>query len=319
MGGMRVEGYRALRESAAWLDLLGRGKILACGEDRKRFLHAMTTNHVEQLEPGSGCYAFLLNAQGRILGDVNVFCMPDHFLLDTEPETVGKLAAHLERHIIADDVTLEDATARTATIGLEGPKAPEVLNALDAPIPGRPHSHSAWGNRTVARASSTGAGGFLILVPAEEKESLIGQLESAGTVFADEVAARTVRLEHGWPRYGEDITDSNLPQETQLMHALHFNKGCYLGQEIVERIRSRGHVNRLLVRLKIDCKEPCPAATRVFADQREVGQVTSAAYSPGMGKVVALAYVRAEEARPGKVFTVERAHAEVVPSTPFSV
>ena len=113
-----MTGYEALRNGAAWLDLSGRGKIMLSGEDRARLLHAMTTNHIQQLAPGTGCYAFFLTTQGRILADVNILCRPDHFLLDVEPETREKIYQHLDRYIIADDVTLEDVTASTATIAL---------------------------------------------------------------------------------------------------------------------------------------------------------------------------------------------------------
>src|SRR5262245_28067384 len=99
-------GYRGLREHAAWLDLTGRGKIRMTGEDRARLLHAMTTNEIQKLHSGEGCYTFFLNAQGRILADANVLCLPDHILLDTEPETRQKILDHLEHFIIADDVTL---------------------------------------------------------------------------------------------------------------------------------------------------------------------------------------------------------------------
>ena len=112
-----MTGYDALRNGSAWLDLSARGKIKMIGEDRARLLHAMTTNHIQQLVPGSGCYAFFLNDKGRILSDVNVLCRPDHLLLDLEPETREKLYQHLDRFIIADDVTLEDVTAATATCG----------------------------------------------------------------------------------------------------------------------------------------------------------------------------------------------------------
>ena len=128
-----TDGYTALRERAAWLDLSGRGKIRATGEDRARLLHAMTTNQVETLQPGEGCYAFFLSAQGRILADANLLCFEDHFLLDTEPETRTKVYEHLDRYIIADDVTLEDQTDRIATIAIEGPKAGAVLAELGAP------------------------------------------------------------------------------------------------------------------------------------------------------------------------------------------
>jgi len=300
-------GYRALRESAAWLDLSGRGKVLAFGEDRTRLLHAMTTNHVEALADASGCYAFFLNAQGRILGDVNLFRMLDHFLLDTEPETAGKLREHLDRYIIADDVTLEDVTAATATIAVEGPRAADLLAALGAPVPDAPYGHLSWEDRTVARVDSTGAGGCFLFLPVGGKAELIRQLEAAGIAGASAEDARVVRLEHGRPRYGEDITEDDVPQETQVLRAVHFNKGCYIGQEIVERIRSRGHVNRLLVRLEID-------AAHAPAQGAELpgGAITSAAYSPALSKVVALGYVRAEVARPGTDVLVDGVPARIV-------
>jgi aminomethyltransferase len=298
-------GYRELRESAAWLDLSARGKIRVRGEDRARLLHAMTTNHIQELTPGRGCYAFFLNAQGRILGDVNVLTFPGHFLLDTEPETKNTLYAHLDKYIIADDVTLEDATAGLATLSIEGPKAGDVLAVLGAPAPAKPYSHADWGARIVARIDSTGAGGFAIFGPASEKQDLARALEGAGAVPADPEAERTVRLEHGKPRYGEEITDANLPQETQQMHAIHFNKGCYLGQEIVERIRSRGHVNRLLVRLELDCAEPPAAGSSLLREGKEVGEIKSAVLSPALGTVVAMAYVRAEFAAERTGFTAE--------------
>src|SRR5437588_4121301 len=118
--GVTLAGYEALRSSAAWLDLPSRGKIIVTGEDRARLLHAMTTNHIQQLQPGQGCYAFFLSAQGRILGDSNVLCFADHFLLDTEPEIAGKIYEHLDHFIIADDVTLENLTPSLVTIAVEG-------------------------------------------------------------------------------------------------------------------------------------------------------------------------------------------------------
>jgi len=319
MDGMLLEGYRALRESAAWLDLSGRGKIVVRGEDRTRLLHAMTTNDVQELEPGRGCYAFFLDAQGHILGDVNLFCLPDHFLLDTEPETAGRLYAHLDKYIIADDVTLENAGSELATLAVEGPKAGDVLTALGASAPEAPYGHLPWGARTVARVNSTGAPGFFVFVRVEEKEELVRNLQSAGADFADSEAARVVRLEHGKPRYGDDFTENQLPQETQLLHGVHFNKGCYLGQEIVERVRSRGHVNRLLVRIEIDGDEPLAASTKLTAEGKDVGFVTSSAWSPALKKVVALAHLRAEHSGPGATVTAGERTVRVLPSQPAPV
>ena len=270
-------GYDALRARAAWLDLGGRGEIFATGEDRARLLHAMSTNQVEQLQPGQGCYAFFLNAQGHILADAHILCMADRFLLDTEPETRDKLRVHLEKYIIADDVTLEDASARFAVMAVEGPESAASVARIGAPVPDAEYAHSEWNGGYVARISATGAQGFRLFVPAAQKADVIAKL-GLEQATADE--ARIVRLEHGKPRYGEEITERSLPQETQQMHAVSFNKGCYLGQEIVERIRARGQVHRLLQRVEYG------------EGEQPGGEVTSSAFSPALGKMVALAYVR---------------------------
>jgi folate-binding protein YgfZ len=306
-------GYQALHAGAAWLDLAGRGKIAARGEDRTRLLHAMVTNHVEQLAPAGGCYAFFLNRQGNILADVNLFCLTDRFLLDTEPETVRTVYAHLERHIIADDVALEDITSTLATLAVEGPESASVLSALGAPVPETPFAIAEWGARLVAHVDSAGAGGFFVFLPAEQRGDLIRELESAGAVAAAFEDARAVRLERGRPRYGEDITADCLPQETQVLRALHFNKGCYLGQEIVERIRSRGHVNRLLVRLALDSAEPPPRGTRILDADSDIGVVTSSAFSPAEGRSLAFGYVRSGHERAGGRLLVDGVQALVLP------
>jgi folate-binding protein YgfZ len=283
-----MNGYEALRTSAAWLDLSARGKIKLTGEDRARLLHAMTTNHIQQLTPGTGCYAFFLTAQGRILSDANILCRPDHFLLDLEPETREKIYRHLDHYIIADDVTLEDVTAETATIAIEGPKSGDVLQAAGAPTPDAGYATAEWGTRVVAHLSATGSPGFFVFAPASEKEQLLSEIEAAGAVAADDEAFRVVRLEHGKARYGEDLSERFLAQEANQPHALHFSKGCYLGQEIVERVRSRGQVHRLLKPLQLDTKEPPAVGTKLEGGT----EITSAEYSPALGKVVALAYVR---------------------------
>jgi aminomethyltransferase len=292
-------GYEALRAAAAWLDLSPRGRIYAAGEDRARLLHAMVTNHVQQLKPGEGCYAFFLNAQGHIQADVNLLCLEDRFLLDTEPETRERIFKHLDKYIIMDDVALEDVTEPLACLALEGPKAEAVLIAIGAPVPAVDYAHTSFNGALVQRTSVTGAPGFRIFMPAGEKAHWIARLESAGAQAATPQEARTVRLEHGKPRYGDDILDTTLPQETRQMHAVHFAKGCYLGQEIVERIRSRGHVNRLLAKLEIEGESPLPSGTKITAGGTEAGEITSSAFSPALSKVVALAYLRAQYAAEG--------------------
>jgi len=289
-------GYLALRQHAAWIDVSNRGRIKVTGEDRARLLHAMTTNQIQTLKPGQGCYAFFLNAQGRILGDVNVLCFEDHLLLDLEPELRPKIYEHLDRYIIADDATLEDQTDQTAAIAIEGPEAEAVLERLVAPVPNATESHLPWNGRTVARMSTTGSGGFFIILPSGEKQTLVNSLGIPGALEED---ARQVRIENGHPRYGEEITERYLVQETSQMQAVNFTKGCYIGQEIVERVRSRGQVHRLLRRLEMDTTAAPAAGTKLAVDGANAAEIASAVYSPALNKTVALAYVRDAFAEPG--------------------
>src|SRR6185295_8448643 len=135
------EGYEALRHDAAWLDLSARGRILARGRDRARLLHNISSNEVKKRTPGSGCYAFLLSPQGRIQADLNLFCFEDHFLIDTESDLADKVQQHILKYKVADQVELENVTAQTAAIGLEGPGAAAVLAAWNAPVPDADFTH----------------------------------------------------------------------------------------------------------------------------------------------------------------------------------
>jgi folate-binding protein YgfZ len=309
-----MTGYDALRNRAAWIDLSARGKIKLTGEDRARLLHAMTTNHIQQLTPGSGCYAFFLNDKGRVLADANVLCRPDYFLLDVEPETREPLYQHLDRFIIADDVTLEDLTEAVAMVAVEGPQAADALQRAGVPIPDAEYSSLDWGDAAgsfIVRLSSTGSPGFFIFVPSSDKAALLTRLEAAGAEPADAEAARVVRLEHGKPRYSEDISERFLAQEANQPHALHFSKGCYLGQEIVERVRSRGQIHRMLMPLILDTADPPAPGAKLEFKGTGAAEITSAAYSPALGKVVALAYVRTEHARPHEEMTLGDVRAEV--------
>jgi len=294
-----MSGYQALSQSAAWLDVSTRGRIAALGEDRARLLHAMTTNHVQQMAPGQGCYVFFLNAQGRILGDASLLCRPDHLLISTEPETRAKLFEHLDKFIIADDVTLDDRTESTFEIALEGPSAADILSGLGAPIPAAPYAQLEWGDALVANLTITGTPGFRLFGPAESKAAVIEKLQTAGAIGASAEEFRIVRIEHGKPRYSEEITERYLPQETGQMHAIHFTKGCYIGQEIVERVRSRAQIHRHLLPVEIDTRTPPEAGIKLSADGKDAGEIVSAAFSPGRNKTAAMAYMRTDFARPG--------------------
>ena len=278
------QGYQALRHGAAWMDLSARGRITARGRDRARLLHNITSNEIKKMTPGMSAYAFLLSPQGRIQADLNLLCLADHFLIDTRAQELReKVLAHIRRYIIADQVELEDITAATAAIAVEGPEAE-----------GMPHPAGA----TIAPFSLTGQPGYRIYCEAARKAEIIAELEAAGAKPASEEDARIVRIENGKPHYGEDIRDTSLIQETQQLHAVSFSKGCYIGQEIVERVRAQGHVNKKLVRVELAAAEPVAPGTKLTANGAEVGEITSSVYSPDAGKVVGLAIVRTQFAEP---------------------
>jgi len=297
-GPVAVNGYEALRKDAAWLDVSARGRARVTGEDRARLLHALTTNNIQKLKPGECCYAFFLSAQGRVLADANVFGGEDYILLDTEPETAQKVLDHIDRYIIADDVTVEDVGRSTAAIAVAGPRAVGVATGTGA-------------GALVLDVSLTGGPGRMIIVPAEGRDALIQQLESEGTVAATDEDFRVVRLEHGRPRYGEDISERYLAQETNELRALNFQKGCYLGQEIVERVRSRAQIHRVLMPLQIEGAEAPAPGTKLQVDGKDAAEITSAAYSPALGKVAALAYVRTEHVKLGTVLDLAGRRAAV--------
>ena len=291
-----TDGYKALRHGAGWLDLSARGRFVVRGRDRARYLHNVTSNEIQKMTPGAACYAFVLTPQGRIQADLDLFCFPDHFLIDTEPELREKMPQLILKYKVADQVELEDVTAKTRAIGIEGPDAPALREAF-ANQPGL----------TVVGATETGQPGFRVIGAAEDLPTTV-----PGVTAATPEDARAVRIENGKPRYGEDIRETSLPQETQQMHAVSFTKGCYVGQEIVERIRAQGHVNKLLVRLDMETEEPVAAGTRLTSGGSEAGEVTSAVYSPGSGRVAALAMVRAAYAKSGACLQAGVINARIV-------
>jgi aminomethyltransferase len=269
-------GYDALRHGAAWLDLSSRGQIMARGRDAARFLHNVSSNDVKKMKHGDACYAFLLTPQGRIVADFDLFSLGDRFVIDTEPELRETVQRQILKYKVADQVELEDVTDQVVKIGVEGPKAPQIPYPPD--------------ETRIVPFTATGQPGYRIYSTPDQREKIVRHLEAAGVVAATPEDARTVRIENGKPRFGEDILETSLPQETEQMQAVSFTKGCYIGQEIVERIRARGHVNRHLVRLEIEGTEPPSPGKQTVGGQE--AEVTSAVYSPEFGKVIALAYVR---------------------------
>lgn len=291
-----MNAYEKLRSDAAWMNLTGRGVIRVTGEDRARLLHAMSTNDVNSLPPGRSLYAFFLNAQGRMLADAYIHNLGDSFLLDTEPELRHKLFEHLDKFIIADDAVLSDETDNWRIVSVEGPQFEHKLKALGYPVPDAPYANIAREGWFAARIGSTARDGFRLFLPRDSDQAFLldEQLLRFGLPQASTEDARIVRLENGIPRYGEDLTERYLTGEAGVEHALHFNKGCYLGQEIVERVRSRAQVHRLLKQIRIQAPEAPPPGTKLESEGKAVAELTSAAYSPAWNAVAALGYVRAE-------------------------
>ena len=298
-------GYLALRNNAAVVDLSARGRIRVVGEDRARLLHAMSTNHVQGLVDGSGLHAFFLSAQGRILADACILRFPDYLLLDTEPETRTSLFEHLDRFIIADDVELEDTTAQTFCLGVEGPQSRAVI-----PCPDAIYSHIEWEGCTVAAIASSGPTGVRIYGPINLQPTILALLEKAGVPTATTRDAELARIHNFKPRYGSDFDGSTLTGETLQSQSMHYQKGCYIGQEIVERVRSRGHVNRTMMGFRLEGHSvPAPGST-LYSGGKETGEVTSAAEAPD-GGVFGLAWVRTPHNKPGLIVGIDGRPAEL--------
>ena len=299
-----MSGYRALWESAAWLDLSRRGRIRVTGEDRLRLLHAMSSNAVEDLRPGEGTRAFFLDAHGHILADTRIWVFDDSALLDTEPETRQALADHLEKYIIMDDVTLEDVTNSMTEVAVEGPGAKAIVAKVIGATAEVGERHLTSGGVTVVVTSMTGQPGCRLLTKPDVRDDLIRRLEAAGATAASPEEARIVRVENGVPRHTEDFFETTLPQESAQMSCVSFTKGCYLGQEIVERVRARGEVKRQLVRIEMDAPEPPPVGSPVLADGREIGTLTSPVLSPKMNVCLGFSIARRDSVGPGRPLLV---------------
>jgi tRNA-modifying protein YgfZ len=299
-----TNGYRALREGAGLLDLSRRVRIRATGEDRVRLLHALATNVIEGLRPGEGTETFFLNAQGRIQAQARVYIAADHVLLETDAQRRQTLLDYLDHYIIMDDVALEDVTGETAAFALEGPNADGVVKAaLGGAPPKALHAHISVGEIALFRSTLTGGPGLWICTPRERAVEISRSLLAGSAVAVSPHDILTVRVENRVPELGIDFFDSNIPHETQQLQIVSFTKGCYTGQEIVERVRSQGRVNRLLTPIEIEAVSVPESAAAVFQG-KGVGQATSLVFSPRTGKVLGFAILRREAAPPGTPITV---------------
>ncbi|HEY2388093.1 MAG TPA: glycine cleavage T C-terminal barrel domain-containing protein [Candidatus Binatia bacterium] len=306
--------YAALRESAALVDWAFRGRLVATGADRVDFLQGMLSNDVRALAPGTGCAALLLTEQGKVVADCIVLAQADAIVLDARAGAIAGAREALERYIVADDVELA-ADGETHACALLGPRTDEALARVGmTPPPATPYAHdvraTAFGEVRIVRLPAPGGGGVLCLVPRERVAAWWGAWVEAGIATAGFSAFEALRIESGVPAYGVDVGPDTIALEAPYGAAISFGKGCYLGQEVVERVTARGHVNRKLVPLLVEAQDPQSVPHQgdaIVAGDKEIGRVTSAAWSWRAGRPVALAYVRREHVAPGTAVEVRTA------------
>lgn len=342
--------YARLQESAGVLDFSFRSRLCLVGADRARFLHGQVTNDVKRLRVGEGCYAAITTAKGRIEGEVNIFCLADELLLDLEPGLAEKTSRRLEKYVVADDVQVVDAAPDYGLLSVQGPMAEAVIRAPGwfAEIPRQPlasvkrcdvvlgelllASHARLDNSGSSRREEApfktfnpppphqvGASnfGYDLFIPRDSlgavAEQLVAAAKRAGGGACGWQAYETARIEAGIPRFGADMDETNLPLECGLeARAVSYTKGCYIGQEVINRVHSVGHVNRELrgLRLADDLKALPQRGDKLFQADKEVGHITSAVYSPRLKGNIALGYVRREANQSGTELTLRTATGE---------
>lgn len=326
-----VSEHHAVRNGVGLADVSYRSRHQLVGDDRAKFLHRIISNDVETLSAGQGTYATLLTHRGKIIADLNVYVLEDAIIIDTAPETAENLFGELDKYIIADDVELSDLTAEIGAIAVHGPKSSELVqSALSvSDLTTLPERHSCvrpadarFEHRIVCvRTDATGEIGYTLYTATKVLASLWETLMTEGSQFDVQPigwdALESLRIEAGIPRYGTELTDAVIPLEAELEHAINFEKGCYIGQEIVARMKYRGHPNRLLRGIEIDdnptFQDDCElrSGALIFNADKEIGWVTSHTFAPTLGKEIALGYVRIAVTEPGSRVQIETSDGRV--------
>jgi folate-binding protein YgfZ len=304
----------AVRGGVGVADLSARGKLRITGRDRIEWLHNIVSNTVKTLEVGEGNYGTFLTDRGKMVGDYRLVVRPDYLLLDTEPEIKDSLPSAMERFLISEDVEIHREHDAYAILGVFGRTSAETLSrAFGSELPSLPLYGSTEMNYDgdtilVSRQNRTGEIGFDVWSPVSLKQRLTDAFIAAGATLVGDAALEVLRVEAGIARYGVDMNDEIIPLEARLDHAIHYEKGCYIGQEIVARMHYRGHPNKLLMPLRFDGDAVPPPQTDIFpepgSDKRN-GWVTSAVLSPTLNAVVGLGYIRAQQATDGARFVAK--------------
>jgi folate-binding protein YgfZ len=298
--------YRAARETVALIDKNYRAYLRFSGPDRVRYLNAILTNNIKDLAAGDGIVSLFLNPQGRIQAEIETYATAESLFCVSHAMIRETLVPALDKFIIMDDVTLTDETETIGTLALEGPGAAEVVKRLTS-FDIATLSELRFQETSVAgiscgltKRSPGGVAAAEFLTTREDLprlwQTLREAVETVGGRAMGYQALNALRLEQGIPWFGYDFGDKQIPHEAGLEHShISYTKGCYTGQEIVERVRSRGQVNRARVLVKFDTNEPPAAGAVLTADQKEVGHVTRTAFSPTLQAAIGMAYLRREK------------------------
>jgi glycine cleavage system T protein len=291
--------WSAVRQRCGLLDARFRRPLRLTGSDRITFLQGMITNDVVKLQNGQGTYAALLNIQGKVVSDLRVYVLAEELWLDLPAARANVVRETLEHHIIADDVEFV-GDDRAALVVIEGLQAARTVmgvfgeNVED--LPPLAHRELQFDGDPVrlAAVTHTGESGYFVFGNPATAASLWQRCRAAGAEPVGMEALDVLRLEAGIPWYGRDMDESMLISEVGLEAAISYRKGCYLGQEVVERVAARGQVHRKLVGLMCEGQVVPSPDSKLVRDGDEVGWITSAAWSPARAGVVALGYVQRE-------------------------
>ncbi|HSP81223.1 MAG TPA: glycine cleavage T C-terminal barrel domain-containing protein [Myxococcaceae bacterium] len=311
--------YRAARETVALHDASYREALRITGEDRASFLHGMVTQEVKGLAPGAATYAAMVTVKGAMVADARIVRRTDDLVLELEPGLGAKVREFLEKFLISEDAEVHEATGELAVLRLLGPGTGGLLGAvLGGPFAPLEQDVTRPGTLAGVEVLLLGsqrveAHGVDLLVPRGGLEAVWKALVEAGPAHGLRPVGWRVmeelRVEAGVPRYGQDLVDTTIPLEADLSHAISYNKGCYIGQEVIARATFRGHMNRKLAGLVLGEAEAAPG-TELKKEGKKVGWLTSVVRSPRKGQYVALGYVHRDHLEPGTVLTVGEGPAE---------
>jgi len=301
-----------LRDASHW------GRLLIDGADHLDFLHRMTTNQFESLEPGAGLRAVFPDNRARILDLGTFYRRSDATLAVLSPQAAESILSWLDRYLFAEKVELREVTGESAMIELAGPETIRITaESLDVDLSSVPPDHllESPKNLWLARLDRCGHPGLRAVGNPDVIGELWEKLEGAGASPAGELAWEILRVEDGLPAYGRELTDEHNPWEAGLNDAIHMNKGCYIGQEVIARLDSYDKVKQHLVGLRwtggplpspnsgAEGREPHRGSASLTIDGKVVGGITSVVHSPHLNQNIGLAYVRRAHCESGTRLT----------------